>query len=361
MVRLDLMSRRWEGLRAITAHCEGSMAYRIHFTSQDIARTRVADAPRPLLELECAMRALQNRSRPALLDSWRRRSRALLTPEARMALSLTPNVGFSPSFHTPAEDTSVEELLDQVRATPREAVRWQLATIVEVFGQPVPSWARALPDDRELYARLSRGVEDLYATLLAPSWDRIADGFRADRAIRMRHMAAGGIERVLAEANPRWMRWKPPTLEIEMPNGVEYDLYPAGRGVVLAPSVFRTRTLVLDDSEPQPVVTYPADPGWPVRGLTLLAPPPSTRASASAVAALLGSTRSVVLNVIAERPGCSTKELAATAGIAPASASEHATVLRNAGLIRTGRHRNTVLHSVTDLGLALLNAPPQLS
>lgn len=75
----------------------------------------------------------------------------------------------------------------------------------------------------------------------------------------------------------------------------------------------------------------------------------------SSLAPLLGRTRAVVLAAIAEHPGCSTKELAALTSLAPASASEHSTVLREAGLIRTVRYRNAVLHSPTNLGTALLS------
>ncbi|MEK8144171.1 winged helix-turn-helix domain-containing protein [Streptomyces sp. M10(2022)] len=84
--------------------------------------------------------------------------------------------------------------------------------------------------------------------------------------------------------------------------------------------------------------------------------PPRAR---SPLASLLGPMRAAVLHAIAERPGCSTKELAALTGIAPSSASEHATTLRTAGLIRTVRHRNTALHSPTTVGVGLLNAPPR--
>ncbi|MFC8259752.1 ArsR/SmtB family transcription factor [Streptomyces sp. NPDC057291] len=75
------------------------------------------------------------------------------------------------------------------------------------------------------------------------------------------------------------------------------------------------------------------------------------------MATLLGRTRTLVLATIAKHQGCSTKELAARAGIAPPSASEHATILREAGLIHSLRQRNAVLHSLTSLGLALLNSP----
>jgi DNA-binding transcriptional ArsR family regulator len=103
---------------------------------------------------------------------------------------------------------------------------------------------------------------------------------------------------------------------------------------------------------PQPLVSYPAGVEHPIHGLSVLTP----RQGSTAVSALLGNTRAAVLNVIAEHPGCSTKELAALAGISPPSASEHATVLRRAGLIHTRRHRNVALHSATHLGIALLNA-----
>lgn len=150
------------------------------------------------------------------------------------------------------------------------------------------------------------------------------------------------------------MRWNPPTLEIRMLNGVDVDLHLKGQGIILAPSAFGARTTV-DDGAPQPVITYPAGHDQPLLRATTFAPHPDLHRSSPAVPALLGRTRAAVLNTIAEHPGCSTKELATLAGIAPATASEHATVLREAGLITTGRDRNAVFHNPTDLDLALLN------
>jgi DNA-binding transcriptional ArsR family regulator len=42
--------------------------------------------------------------------------------------------------------------------------------------------------------------------------------------------------------------------------------------------------------------------------------------------------------------------------ISPAAASQHTTVLRNAGLLVSHRDRNTVLHTLTPLGRAMLNS-----
>ncbi len=328
------------------------MTYRIHFTAQDLARTCVAEAPMPLCELDLAIRALRDRSRPAYLDAWRHNVRTRLTDDARMVLDLIPSVGYSPTFLSPTRVGTPEELLDRVRATPRSTIREEMALLATL--QPVPSWARRLADDATVFRHLSDGLDDLHSIVLGPYWERLDDLFAADRAVRMRHLLGGGVERLLSLANPDWMRWSPPVLEIRLPNGVEHDLILEGQGILLVPSAFFARSLVEDEARPQPIVSYPAGAGRPLRRMTLLAPEPTAPRRAGAVPALLGQTRAAVLEIIAEHPGCSTKDLASLAGIAPASASEHATVLREAGLVATTRYRNTALHSATGLGIALL-------
>ncbi|MDG4865877.1 winged helix-turn-helix domain-containing protein, partial [Streptomyces sp. T-3] len=65
-----------------------------------------------------------------------------------------------------------------------------------------------------------------------------------------------------------------------------------------------------------------------------------------------GRTRSAVLASV--DGGCTTGELARRVGVSAASASQHATVLRESGLLATVRDGNSVLHTVTPLGAALL-------
>lgn len=328
--------------------------YRIHFTADDIARTRVADMPMPLVELGLAARALQDRSQPVRLDSWRRRSQGRLSAEARMVLSLEPPIGFSPTFITPAMTGPAGEVVKQARATPLSEVSAELATLAEV--QKLPSWTRALAYDAELYQRLCDGLSDLYDALLNPYWSAICDLYVADRAVRTRHLLQGGTDRLFREANPQWMRWIPPVLQLQMPNGIDHDLYLEGYGVLLVPSVFRLYSLVDSGAYPQPIVTYPASLDRQIDRLTLFAERSSTVGDPAA-AALLGATRATVLRTIVDHQGCSTKELAAMAGISCPSASEHATILRRAGLVKTARYRNTVIHTATELGAALLSAP----
>lgn len=332
------------------------MVFRIHFTAEDLARTRVAEAPMPLVELKQAARTLQDRSQPARLSGWRRHSLAQLSAAARLALDFIPSVGWSPTFIGAPQAGSPEELIEQVRATPTRQIRRALTTILphnSTMG--VPSLTRHLTEP-DFLSRLCDGLSALYGVLLAPYWPEMVDIFTADRSVRMRQVLHGGVEQLLNQANPQGMCWNPPVLEIPTPrDNNEYDLHLEGRGLLLVPSTMLMRPVIHYDAEPQHAVTYPARHDQPLRRLTTFAPKVAPTRSTAPVAALLGHTRAAVLTAIAEHPGCSTKELAAVAGLAPSSASEHATVLREAGLITTVRHRNTALHSTSQLGLNLLN------
>ncbi|WP_322656373.1 helix-turn-helix domain-containing protein [Streptomyces justiciae] len=52
--------------------------------------------------------------------------------------------------------------------------------------------------------------------------------------------------------------------------------------------------------------------------------------------------------------GATTTEAARHAGVTPTTASHHTTLLRDAGLITSHRYANTVVHTLTPLGAALL-------
>ncbi|MGW7338246.1 MarR family transcriptional regulator [Streptomyces sp. NPDC054808] len=333
----------------------GTVVYRIHFTLEDLARTRVAEPP-PLLELSAALRTLRERGHPVRFGAWRHAVRDALDPRARMVLELVPPGGWAPTFLTSSAHGSAQELLERVRATPRAVVRADLAHVAE--WQPLPRWAHRLPDDAALLGRLCDALEHVHAVLLAPYWAHVTAVAGTDRGLRTRQAIGGGMDRMLASLHPRRIRWNPPVLEIAMLSGLDGDLHLGGRGLLLVPSVFGAAAPAVDiDAVPQPVLRYPTgteqSPG-PLPGAA--APSGSVPGRArSPLASLLGRTRAAVLSAIAENPGCSTKELAALLGIAPPSASEHATTLREARLIDTVRDRNTVLHSPTALGITLLD------
>ena len=131
------------------------------------------------------------------------------------------------------------------------------------------------------------------------------------------------------------------------------DIHLRGRGLSLVPSLFVGDRLVLltDLGEPEAPIrlVFPSAPDT----LALARLWSNGNGHGGALAALLGHNRAAVLLRIAD--GCTTSELAQRAGISLASASQHATVLREAGLITTRRDGGAVLHNLTSLGANLLN------
>ncbi|MFJ9847200.1 ArsR/SmtB family transcription factor [Kitasatospora sp. NPDC101155] len=328
------------------------MVYRFHFTGADLARTRVATSVPPLEELSIALRVLQDRNQALRFGAWRREVWTRLPPQARMVLDLAPKHGWVPSFMIPRGIGSIPELLEQVAATPAKQLRVTLARIAE--RQHVPGWTSGLGENPELLRQLVGALGQVHAIVLAPYWPHVTAQVAADRAVRSHELLHGGVERLLNGLYPPRIRWRAPVLEVDLVSGLEGDVHLGGRGLLLMPSVFATQAPVIDpDAEPQPILTYPAHRDEKAGPLTLTAPT-ATDDTPAPLAALLGRTRAAVLRIIAQRPGCTTGEIATALAVGPSSASQHATVLREAGLITTLRHHNTALHTPTATGLALL-------
>jgi hypothetical protein len=134
----------------------------------------------------------------------------------------------------------------------------------------------------------------------------------------------------------------------------DHDMPLNGGGIALMPSMFVGQV---------PHVHW--NPNDPTAAPWLVLPPTDSRMGlrhlwdnprprGAALAALVGRNRAAVLRTIAD--GCSTTELADRVGISLAAASQHASVLRDAGLITTCRQGSAVLHVLTPLGAELLHA-----
>ncbi|WP_188298030.1 ArsR/SmtB family transcription factor [Streptomyces sp. CBMA156] len=336
------------------------MPLRIHFTVEDLARTRVSDRPAPCIELSTAARQLQERTHPVRLGAWRRRTLSALHPASRMVFALMPPRGRITDFLSGANAPTPAELIDRIRSTPRDRLWASLENTAR--HQPLPAWAHKLPDDPLLLRQLCDSLEHLAGHALLPHWPEVQAMAAADAAVRSRQLLTGGLEAVLAHINPRRVRWRAPVLEIAMISGLDADAHLDGRGMLLQPSAFTLEAPIVDlDAVPQPVLSYPVARLQEGAATPLFAALPSGTGralpSADPVGSVLGHTRAAVLSTIARHPGCSTGQLAALVGIATASASEHATTLRNAGLIDTHRDRRTTAHVATPTGLAVLNAP----
>ncbi|PWR05858.1 transcriptional regulator [Micromonospora acroterricola] len=330
---------------------------KIHFSGEDILRTRVAPAADPVWELVLSLHLLQGRGRDPLMDNWRRTvSRGLrqdaASDQLRLLFALSPPRGYFPDFLTPyASLDGFEAGLDAVRSTPTERLHRDLSVLASENN--LPSSASALArGEVEVLSHLAESMEQYRSLAISPYWSRIQSAVAADRTRRARALLDGGMEGLLTSLRPA-MRWEGGVLEVrDYPHSRELHL--DGRGLLLVPSYFCAATPValLDPALP-PVLVYRVDRLGALASADG-AGPAVPGAGPDSLAALLGRTRAAVLQASDE--GCTTGEVARRLNISPAAASQHATVLRNAGLLVSQRDRNTVLHTLTPLGRAMLDA-----
>jgi len=323
---------------------------RVHFTAGDMARTRVADGPDPLWESVLSLHQLQERNREPVLADWRRHVLRHGASSLRLLLPLVPARGYFPDFLTPAEgsegfDAGVESLL----RTPRRQLRDQMG-LLGAENAPC-SWTRSVAEgSAPVLHRLGAALRDYRRTAFGTSWQRVRAGIEADRTWRARVQWYSGTEAMLETFGPG-IRWRPPVLECDYP--VEGDVHLHGRGLLLIPSYFCRRTPVaLADPSLPPTLVYPARATGRAAEMT----GGSAAEARARLSRLLGHTRAAVLQSVGGN--CTTSELARRAGVSVSSASEHATVLRGAGLIFSSRERNAVRHALTPVGLTLLDGQP---
>ncbi|PZF99442.1 ArsR/SmtB family transcription factor [Micromonospora deserti] len=313
---------------------------KIYFSGEDILRTRVAPAADPVWELVLSLHLLQGRSRDPLMSTWRRSvarrlSRDTGSDQLRLLFALNPPRGYFPDFLTPYESVAgFEAGLEAVRGTPAPLLQRDLSVLAS--GNPLPSSASALArGEPEALRHLTDAMEQYRSLAISPYWPRIQAAVDADRNRRARALLDGGVEGLLNSLRPA-MRWESGVLEVrDYPDSRELHL--DGRGLLLVPSFFCARTPValLDPALP-PVLVYPVDRlGGLVAAPGEGAGPAAPGAGRDALAALLGRTRAAVLAVSDD--GCTTGEVARRLHISPAAASQHATVLRNAGLLVSHR------------------------
>jgi DNA-binding transcriptional ArsR family regulator len=326
---------------------------RVHFTSEDLARVRVLDEPHPLWEVLLSLHLLQNQQGAVVFDGWRRSARSMLAtppPSVRMLATLCRPRGYSPDFLTPPVDApDLDTALETLFGTDERRLRADIEFLATETA--LPAWVGGVADgDVPTLRRLAEGIRRYHATTLAPHWSAIRAHVHASRNRRAELAMSAGVGHMLDTLHPG-VRWDGSVLEVPYP--VEQQLHLDGRGLTLVPSFFCWQhPITLADPDRTPMLVYPVehDLDWTAGG-DLTGPRPQS------LAALLGRTRAAVLLTIAERPHLNTTELARILGTSPASASQHATVLREAGLVNTHRHNGSAIHTLSARGTNLLTRP----
>lgn len=291
----------------------------VHFTVGDLARIKVAPTVGPAVETMFAVESLERSGGGPALGRWREAVRARIHGCAR-----------------------TREALRLLRAARLRSDTWHgPGWVVDVVGD-----AREVPDRPG--DRVAEALRRVHQVAVAPYWGRLRGYLDVDREHLARVLASDGIEGLFAALHAR-IRWAPPTLTV--PSSRDRDLRLDGRGLVVVPSVFLDEPTVFADArrrDAQPVLVYPVSLQGPSAEALWDAPVRTDQA----LGALVGRTRAEVLRALTETRN--TSELGRRLGISPAAASQHATVLREAGLITSRRKLNTMLHTLTALGAALV-------
>jgi DNA-binding transcriptional ArsR family regulator len=325
---------------------------RIHFTEADIGRVRVASGPDPLWETVLALHLIADRGRvPAVFAPWHRRARAELTQRhlvgaARLLTALAPvKALYFPDFLTPAAAADgLTAGLDAVRATPATSLLREMSWLWR-NSRPT-AWMRGLAAaEPQRLEELAGALKTVYEAAVVPERSRAGVAVEDDRAHRTRALRDGGVDGLLASLRPL-ATWDAPVLTVLYPE--DRDLYLSGRGLRLVPSYFCWRMPVaLADPELPPVLVHPIDHvSAAVRG-------GGAGRRDAALTGLLGQTRARVL--AACESGTTTGELARRLDMSAASVSEHVKALRESSLATSRRDGSRVVHTLTQLGGALLH------
>ena len=327
------------------------MVWRIHFTAEDLERIQVRPTLGPLAETVkamCLLRCAQQARAP--YRPWRDQVKDRLTPQMAALTALFPpgSPGVDLPMLTGAAPT-MKQGVQALLAVPRDHLLLEMEYTDRMHKLPAAAWAVA-ETGGQARLQLAAAAVAAHRVLVEPYWTRIHACLHAEQVARLRTLAAGGPNGLLGSLQSQWICWRPPVLEVLVAS--DYDVPLNGRGIALVPSVFVGQVPMLH-----------TNPNDPMEGPWRVLPPPDNRAGlrhlwanprprGAALAALVGRTRAAVLRTIAE--GCSTTELADRVGISLAAASQHASVLRDAGLITTHRQGSAVLHVLTPLGAELL-------
>lgn len=324
---------------------------RIHFTAEDLARTRVAATIGVAAETYFSLELLRGSRDHPYFRSWRLAVAGRMGADTRPLTSLLPVRG--PGLDLLAlmgEVPSLEHAVDNLLHAPASRLRREFEGL-DFYPGHLP-WARRVSEgDSDARQELAGAVRACHRLTVEPYWHRARSELVALSTRYTNLMLEGGIDLLLRSLCAPLVRWRPPVLEAPYPRRTEVRLQ--GRGLIITPTAFASRAVSLlwdplDTAQP-PRLAVPALRGPLTGGVGLVEPDGS---SGRSLESLLGRTRAAALRVTAE--GCTTTGLARRLNVSAAAASQHATVLRNTDLITTSRRGGSVLHHITPLGLALL-------
>ncbi|MFJ9909382.1 helix-turn-helix domain-containing protein [Streptomyces sp. NPDC101152] len=328
---------------------------RLHFTIDDLANVALSDTLPTMSEAVLALQMLARTDQQLRFAPWRASLRGRIPATVRPLRDLIPAGGWIPDFLTPVlRGGGDAAALEAIRATSVRQLRNDLACLGTT--SRLPGWVRGLADsDADAMTAVTNALDAWNQVAITPHKPRIQAALDAHIGQKATLLTRGGVGALLRNLHPA-VTWQPPVLTLPSPTDADIDL--AGRGLLLAPMLFcgpLPRLRLGNDTGDRPVLAYPLpfDPDT-AHPLVATGVPESAHRNSRALGRLLGGTRASVLRAIAACPGLTTAELSHRADIALATASEHASVLREAGLINSQRDGNRVRHYPSTTAGALL-------
>lgn len=310
----------------------------------------MAMGPDLMWEAVNGVHLIQNREGVLVFDGWRHEVRENARQSNAEAAfhtfaAVAPPASYFPDFLTPGPPgEEIAASIDAVLSTPRRQLCEEMSRLATV--RRLPAWAAGVATgDADTLRRFGQAICLFHDVAVRPYLGRITAELNAEWSRRAQVVMRGGTEALLDSFRPL-MTWTPPVLMVRYPH--TRTLHLGGRGLQLVPSFFCwCYPVTLADPDLTPTLVYPIEhaPGWTL----------TSRDDRARLGALIGSTRIAVLEATAH--GCTTTQAARLAGISAATATYHASVLRDANLITSRRDANTVVHTATPLGMALLDAP----
>lgn len=305
------------------------MAICVRLTQADLANVRFATAPAPVLETVLAFAQFERRTLGRVLSPLPVRPLFSLVRNARGPIFLDPPVA------------DVEQGFELVASAPKTMIRDDLARL---WRRDPPLWLRNLADGgTEERQVVGTALRRWYEHTIAPHRRQIETVFHHDLAMRTPKMRAGDVSGLLNSIHPD-LTYQDGIMKLPHPIDLTYEL--EGQGFELRPTTQWTgRPLWSWSSEDSSrfCLAYPA-----LSESTATVQQPTERALAN----LLGETRAAVMKALTSP--LSTGQLAERVGVSISSASQHAAVLRDVGLVRSIRDGQKVTHSLTKRGMTLL-------
>jgi DNA-binding transcriptional ArsR family regulator len=353
--------------------------FRLLFSDGDLERTRIAATYGPYAEALFSLGVLADGRGSTVFEGWREQVRPQATGWAGPLFRLFGRAPRLDLFTLIGPTATVEESTHAVLSLGRRQLRAEVEAAAHwtvTADGALPDWVFRLADEAGARRGFAAALSVCAGATVGDRWGQIRAHLDAEVASGVRVLAEHGMERFFNQLHPN-LRWHGGSLLVResshLTDDVRSNVFAArpdvvagvgdihlnGQGLVLVPSVFCRRItpyVSVAGTDGPTVLFYPA-----LREITdahRLWARDRLESSRAALVALLGRTRAEALEALST--ACTTTELARRLGVSLPTASHHAAVLREAGLITTRRQGSAVLHLATPLGLALIDGvvPP---